>query len=221
MSKIKAVIFDMDGVIFDTEKFYLKFWTKVFDEYGYKMTKEIYIPLMGTGRKNVKNVFRKTFGDDLPVDEMYIRKDELLFKAIDNNEVPLKLGATDLLTYLKQNGYKIALATSAKRDRVTKQLKDNNMTSMFDTIVCGDDVINSKPDPEIFLKAAARVNVSPENCVVIEDSLAGIKGANKGNMLGFHVEDLKKADDEVIKYSTKTFKNLVEIKEYLRDNNCI
>lgn len=221
MNKIEAVIFDMDGVIFDTEKFYLEIWIKVFAECGLKMTKEIYVPLMGTGRKNVKAVFRKKFGDDLPVDEMYIRKDKLLFEAIDNNEVPLKPGALELLSYLRDNGYKIALATSAKKDRVTKQLMYNNMTSMFDAIVCGDDVVNSKPDPEIFLKAAKKVNINPENCVVIEDSLAGIKGANKGNMIGFHVEDLREADDEIIKYSTKAFKNLIQIKEYLKENNNI
>ena len=176
---------------------------------------------MGTGRKNVKEVFKKTFGDNIPIEEMYVKKDELLFKAIDNNEVPLKLGAIDILCYLKEEGYKIALATSAKRDRVTKQIQANNMNNMFNAIVCGDDVVNSKPDPEIFLKAAKKLDVNPENCVVIEDSLAGIKGANKGGMKGFHVEDLKKADDEIKTLSTKTFKNLVEIKEYLRDNNCI
>ncbi len=221
MNNIKAVIFDMDGVLFDTERVYLESWIKVFKEYGYTMTKEMYIPLMGTGRKNVKEVFKKTFGDNIPIEEMYLKKDELLFKAIDNNEVPLKLGAIDILCYLKKEGYKIALATSAKRDRVTKQIKANNMNNMFNAIVCGDDVVNSKPDPEIFLKAAKKLDVNPENCVVIEDSLAGIKGANKGGMKGFHVEDLKKADDEIKILSTKTFKNLVEIKEYLRDNNCI
>ncbi|WP_294349049.1 HAD family phosphatase [uncultured Clostridium sp.] len=221
MNNIKAVIFDMDGVLFDTERVYLESWIKVFKEYGYTMTKEMYIPLMGTGRKNVKEVFKKTFGDNIPIEEMYVKKDELLFKAIDNNEVPLKLGAIDILCYLKEEGYKIALATSAKRDRVTKQIQANNMNNMFNAIVCGDDVVNSKPDPEIFLKAAKKLDVNPENCVVIEDSLAGIKGANKGGMKGFHVEDLKKADDEIKTLSTKTFKNLVEIKEYLRDNNCI
>ena len=221
MNNIKAVIFDMDGVLFDTERVYLESWIKVFKEYGYTMTKEIYIPLMGTGRKNVKEVFKKTFGDNIPIEEMYVKKDELLFKAIDNNEVPLKLGAIDILCYLKEEGYKIALATSAKRDRVTKQIQASNMNNMFNAIVCGDDVVNSKPDPEIFLKAAKKLDVNPENCVVIEDSLAGIKGANKGGMKGFHVEDLKKADDEIKTLSTKTFKNLVEIKEYLRDNNCI
>lgn len=221
MNNIKAVIFDMDGVLFDTERVYLESWIKVFKEYGYTMTKEMYIPLMGTGRKNVKEVFKKTFGDNIPIEEMYVKKDELLFKAIDNNEVPLKLGAIDILCYLKEEGYKIALATSAKRDRVTKQIQANNMNNMFNAIVCGDDVVNSKPDPEIFLKAAKKLDVNPENCVVIEDSLAGIKGANKGGMKGFHVEDLKKADDEIKTLSTKTFKNLVEIKEYLRDDNCI
>ena len=80
VDKIKAVIFDMDGVIFDTEMVYLKVWSKVFEKYGYKMTKDIYSSVLGTGRENVKKVFLSCFGNDLPIDDMYIEKDENLSK---------------------------------------------------------------------------------------------------------------------------------------------
>lgn len=216
MNKIKAVLFDMDGVIFDTEREYLKEWEAIFKKYGYKMKKEIYISVMGRGRKKVKEIFKEKFGEDLPIDKMYIEKDKMLKKAVENNKVPLKEGALELLEFLKENGYKIALATSAKRERVKIQVSHAKIENIFDAIVCSEDITNSKPDPEIFLKAAEKVCVNPENCIVIEDSEAGIKAAFNAKMIGFHVEDLKKADEIILKYSYKNFKNLIEIKEYIK-----
>ena len=105
IEKAKAVIFDMDGVLFDTENVYLDVWSKVFEKYGYTMTKEIYSSVLGTGRENVKKTFLNYFGNDLPIDAMYKEKDENLARAIDKG-VPLKKGANELLIYLKENKYK-------------------------------------------------------------------------------------------------------------------
>lgn len=212
---IDAVIFDMDGVIYDTEAFYLKHWIQVFSEYGYEMTKAIYINAMGRGRKKVKEYFKSVFGEDLPIEEMYVKKDKLLFDAIRNKEVPLKPGALEFLSYLKNNNIKTALATSAKRERLDIQLEDSPIVQYFDAIVCGDDVVNSKPDPEIFLKAAEKIGAKIEKCIVIEDSEAGIKAAHDGKMTAFHVEDLKEADDSIKENANILFKNLKEIQDYL------
>ena len=217
MNKIKAVLFDMDGVIFDTEREYLKEWNKIFKKYGYEMKKEIYVSVMGRGRKKVKEIFKENFGDDLPIEEMYIEKDKMLKEAIENNKVPLKQGALELLEFLKENGYKTALATSAKKDRVKSQVTHAKINNLFDAIVCADDIVNSKPDPEIFLKAAEKVNVKPENCIVIEDSEAGIRAAFNAGMIAFHVKDLKEADESIIKYCDKNFENLIEIKKYIEN----
>ena len=217
MNKIKAVLFDMDGVIFDTEREYLKEWNKIFEKYGYEMKKEIYVSVMGRGRKKVKEIFKENFGDDLPIEEMYIEKDKMLKEAIENNEVPLKQGALELLEFLKKNGYKTALATSAKKDRVKSQVNHAKINNLFDAIVCADDIVNSKPDPEIFLKAAEKVNIKPENCIVIEDSEAGIRAAFNAGMIAFHVKDLKEADENIMKYCDKNFENLIEIKKYIEN----
>ena len=217
MNKIKAVLFDMDGVIFDTEREYLKEWNKIFEKYGYEMKKEIYVSVMGRGRKKVKEIFKENFGDDLPIEEMYIEKDKMLKEAIENNEVPLKQGALELLEFLKKNEYKTALATSAKKDRVKSQVNHAKINNLFDAIVCADDIVNSKPEPEIFLKAAEKVNVKPENCIVIEDSEAGIRAAFDAGMIAFHVKDLKEADENIMKYCDKNFENLIEIKKYIEN----
>ncbi|MEN8076164.1 HAD family phosphatase [Clostridioides difficile] len=214
INKIKAVIFDMDGVIFDTEMVYLDVWSKVFEKYGYKMTKEIYSSVLGTGRENVKKVFLKHFGDELPIEDMYKEKDENLARAVDEG-VPLKDGVYEILVYLRENNYKIALATSATTERAFQQLRHANIEGFFNAIVCRDEVKETKPNPEIFLKAAEKLNVIPDECIVIEDSGAGIKSAHNAGMVGIHVVDLKEADEEILNQCYKSFNTLKEIRNEL------
>ena len=212
-NELKAVIFDMDGVLFDTEKIYLDVWTKIFNKYGYKMTKEIYCKVIATGRENVKKVFKEEFGENLPIEEMYKEKDIDLAKELEK-KIPIKNGAYELLNYLRNKKYKLALATSASRERMEKQLKESNFITIFDEVVCKDDVTKTKPNPEIFLKVANKLNVRPEECIVIEDSAAGIEAAYNGNMTSIHVVDLKEADEKIKQYSNRSFNNLSEIKKY-------
>lgn len=214
MNNIKAVIFDMDGVIFDTERIYLEDWTTIFKEYGYDMKRELYLSVMGKGRKKVKEVFKESFGNNLPIEEMYIKKDKLLWERIKEG-IALKEGVFEILDFLETSGYKIALATSAKKDRLDEQFIKSSISKKFDVVVCGDDVTNSKPDPEIFLKAASLLDTKPEECIVIEDSEAGIRAAYNAKMIPLHVKDLKDADEDITKYSYKNFENLIEIKKFL------
>lgn len=214
IDKIKAIIFDMDGVIFDTEMVYLKVWSEVFEKYGYKMTKEIYTSVLGTGRENVKKVFVNNYGSNLPIDDMYKEKDENLAKEIEKG-VALKAGAYEILKYLKENDFKIALATSAISKRAFKQLKQANIYKFFDAVVCRDEVEKTKPNPDIFLKAADKLNVNKSECIVIEDSSAGIKAAFNAGMIPIHVIDLKDADSDILEMAYKSFNNLNDVKNEL------
>ena len=214
IDKIKAIIFDMDGVIFDTEMIYLKVWSEVFEKYGYKMTKEIYASVLGIGRENVKKVFLNHFGNDLKIDDMYMEKDENLAIAIEKG-VPLKSGVHEILKYLKDNDFKIALATSAVSERAFKQLRQGNIEKFFNVVVCRDEVRETKPNPEIFLKAAKKLMVEPNECIVIEDSSAGIEAAFNAGMIPIHVVDLKDADENILKNCYKSFNNLNEIRNEL------
>ena len=141
INNIKSIIFDMDGVIFDTELVYLEIWSKVFEKYGYKLQKEVYAEVLGTGRENVKKVFLNNYGNELPIDKMYREKDEDLEKAVDKG-IPLKQGAYEILSYLKNNNYKIALATSASKERALKQLRYADIEKFFDVIKSRDDKRN-------------------------------------------------------------------------------
>ena len=212
INNIKSIIFDMVGGIFDTELVYLEIWSKVFEKYGYKLQKEVYAEVLGTGRENVKKVFLNNYGNELPIDKMYREKDEDLEKAVDKG-IPLKQGAYEILSYLKNNNYKIALATSASKERALKQLRYADIEKFFDVIVSRDDVKETKPNPDIFLKAAKKLNVNPNECIVIEDSSAGIKAAFNAGMAGIHVVDLKEPDNEIIRNCYKSFNNLNDIRK--------
>lgn len=218
MNNVKAVIFDMDGVIFDTERVYLNLWDKVFRKHGYKLNSEDYISVMGKGREVVKSTFLSIYGEDLPIDIMYKEKDQLLYSAVERNEVPVKEGAIDLLKYLKKSGIKIALATSAKKERAYKQLEASKLLEVFDCIVTKENVNLLKPNPDIFIKASEILKEKPNNCIVVEDSRAGIEAAYKGNMIPFHVEDLAVADNRITKYTKYLFKDCSQILEFMKSN---
>ncbi|MGL5576586.1 MAG: HAD family hydrolase [Sarcina sp.] len=208
--KKKAIIFDLDGVIFDTERLYLEVWQEVFKEYGYNLKKELYCTCMGKGREKVKEIYKESFGTSLPIEEMYKIKDERLDRRIETDETLLKKGVKETLTYLKENGYKIALATSAKRDRVERDLKRFKIKEFFDFIVTAEEVKNSKPSPEIYLKAMEGINVKAEDTIIVEDSEAGVQGGISSKAQVIHIKDLIDLNYEGVE-SIKDITKLIDI----------
>lgn len=213
--KKNAIIFDMDGVIFDTERVYMNIWIKVYAKHGYEMTRDIYKTFIGRDRMSVIVILHNIYGQDFPAEEMFKKCDLKLKEAIDNGQVPVKSGALEILDYLKKQNYKLALATSSSKNKLEMQLKIHNLKNIFDDIVCADDVTKSKPDPEIFLIAAQKLCAKTEECIVIEDSPAGIEAAYNAGISALHVEDLVPANEEIIKHSDEQFKNLFEVKKYI------
>ena len=212
---IKAIIFDLDGVIFDTERLYLEVWKEIFFKYGYKLEDEVYFSVMGKGRKRVKEIYIEKFGRVLKIDEMYIKKDERLNDRIYSDKNLLKQGVVEILILLKANNYKIGLATSAKRDRVERMLNDYNIYQFFDVIVTGEEIENSKPSPEIYLKVMDKLTVKANNCLVIEDSLAGVEAGLKSGSQVIHIKDLV----DIKNKDVISMKSILELKEYINKSN--
>lgn len=217
MRKVNGVIFDMDGIIFDTERISFDAWKKVCAEVGYEMEEEFYCNLIGRNFKGFSKIMMEKFGDEFPLESLYEKKIELQLEAIDKDGLPLKKGIHELLDYLKDNGYKVAVATSTTRNRAEEMLRIGGVLSKADYVICGDEVVNSKPDPEIFLKAAKKLGVEPKECIVLEDSGAGIEAAYSAGMLGINVPDMKKPDENMISKSYRICDSLLDVIDVLEN----
>ena len=215
MKNIKAVIFDMDGILIDTERISFNAFKEVLSGYNYDMCEEFYLTMIGRNTKSIKELMLKEYGSDFPFEEIYDKKVKIAVDTIERDGVAMKPGVHELINYLNEKDYKIAVATSTRRERAHYLLEQIKIKDKVDYIICGDQVENSKPDPEIFLKAAKGLNMEPENCIVIEDSDAGILAASRAGMKGINVPDMKMPDDNMKKTAFKICNNLIGVKEYL------
>ena len=217
MKKVDAIIFDMDGVLIDSERISFKCFQEVFKEHNYKMDEIFYLRLIGRNVKSIKIIMEEEYGTDFPFDTIYKKKSNLALEITDKNGVIIKPGVHELLDYLNKENYKIAVATSTRRERALQLLEEAKIKDKVNYVICGDQVENSKPNPEIFLKAAKGLNVNPEKCIVIEDSDAGITAAHAAKMIGIHVPDMKFLDDDTKKLAFKICENLIGVREYLEE----
>ncbi|MCE5221461.1 MAG: HAD family phosphatase [Clostridium sp.] len=215
MRKVDAIIFDMDGVLIDSERRSFECFKEVFKEYNYKMDEKFYLKLIGRNVKSIKTIMEEKYGADFPFDTIYKKKANLALEITNRNGVIIKPGVHELLDYLNKENYKIAVATSTRRERALQLLEEAKIKGKVDYVICGDEVENSKPDPEIFLKAAKGLNVNSEKCIVIEDSDAGITAAHAAKMMGIHVPDMKFLEDDTKELTFKICDDLVKVKEYL------
>ena len=211
----EAVVFDMDGVIFDSERAVMNCWLELAQKYDIKDIEKPYFACVGTTMTRTREIMLETYGEDFPYDE-YARESSLMYhEKYDGGKLPMKPGVMELLSYLKEKGKKIALASSTRRETVTNQLRWAGIIDYFDVIICGDMVSRSKPAPDIFLKACQKLGVSPENTYAIEDSYNGIRAAHAGQLRPIMVPDLLEADDEMRGMAECVCDNLNEVIDYL------
>lgn len=218
MKKAEAVIFDMDGVLIDTERISFKSFQEVFKKYSYEIDEKFYLTMIGRNVKSIRGLMENEYGTSFPFDEIYEQKVNLSREIISRDGVIMKKGVHELIDYLIKENYKIAVATSTSRIRALQLLEEIGVKQKVNFVICGDQVENSKPDPEIFLKAAKGLGVEPEKCIVIEDSDAGITAAHAAKMIGINVPDMKNLDDETKKLAFKICESLLEVKKYLEND---
>lgn len=184
IKNFKAFIFDFDGVVMDTESLHFKAWNKGFEIFGDTLTEEEYLPLKSTGRKHIVNTFSQKIGrkiseeEALKICEIKDKYFKELCKSVDKSL--LIKGVEDFLIKLKNEKKKIAVASSAST--TTELLKKVGLTKYFDAVADGNLGLPKKPDPAIFIKAAELLGVSAEDCLVFEDSLAGLKACENAGM---------------------------------------
>lgn len=209
--KTSLVIFDMDGLMFDTETVSCEAWKLSGEKNGYVIDKNMFMNFLGTNHNSIKNLLIKSFGSDAPIDTIISDRNNFAIKLITENGLGIKKGLKELLKYLKENNIKRAVATSTSKTRALELLTIAGIESDFNYIICGDEVTKSKPDPEIFLKAAEKLNCLPSECIVLEDSRFGIQAARSAGMRGILVPDMLEPDTEMLKNSFKKVDNLLQV----------
>ena len=219
MKKIryKAVIFDMDGVIFDSERCVIECWKVIADKHDVKGIEPVLMKCLGVTYEEGKKIFLKHYGADFPYDERKKERSDLYHKRYDNGRLPLKTGIRELLIYLKENGYKVGVASSTREAIVSKQLVDAALRKYFDNLTCGDMLERSKPEPDIYLMACEKLGVKPEEAIAIEDSYNGIKSAYRAGMFPIMVPDLAEPNEEMKTLAGTILGSLVEVKEWLEE----
>lgn len=217
---IKAIIFDMDGLLIDSEMISYKCYRDFLKEHGYTFTLKEYIQDY-PGKTLIKslNFIQEHYHLDFKIEDGIQKFRELEDIHIKKDGVPLKKGALELLNYLKQNKYKTIVATSSRKERAINLLESLQVLSYFDHFVFGSEVKHSKPAPDIFLKACEKLDVLPQEALVLEDSEAGIDSAYQAQIPVICIPDLKKPDDVHKERSTCLLNSLEEVIKYIEKSN--
>lgn len=214
---IKAIIFDMDGLMIDSERVTYECYKKYLANLGMEITEEFYKTLLGQTKAVCKEKFLKQYGDEFPYEDSIKTVHEMMAARFLEEGIPVKKGLLELLKYLKKNDYKTIVATSSERKRVDVILKNAGISQYFDDSICGDEVENGKPNPEVFLKACSKLGVFTEDALVIEDSEAGIKAAFDGGIKVICVPDMKYPEEEYEKKATFICNDLIGVKTYIEE----
>ena len=218
---LKAVIFDMDGVLFDSEQAIIDCWVPVAQKHGITDVVPQCLKCIGITETESAKVFRSVYGQDFPYEKIRKEVNEAYREFCDQGKLPVKPGVTELLEYLADSGVKIALASSGDRSHVERLLGKAGILRFFSVIVGGDMVTRGKPAPDVFLKALDELNRAGQNPIekqetlIIEDSHQGIRAAHAAQIPAVMVPDLLPPTEECEQKTLAVFKDLLEVKAFI------
>lgn len=194
---VNGVIFDMDGLMFDTEKIYGIYWREVSAELGFPMDEAMVAQMCGAVRDFQIKTLRDLLGDEAPAETIIDETMRRTREHITHNPIPMKAGLIELLTALRERNIPAAVATGTRRVYANDMLTRTGVAPYITAMVCGDEVSACKPDPEIFLKAAALIGVPPIECIVLEDSYNGIRAAHAAGAQPIMIPDTMQPTEEI------------------------
>jgi len=217
MSEFKGIVFDMDGVILDSEKIYRKYEYVAAEKYGLPMDniEEFCNRIAGGTKHTNKIVFQEFFNTDID----YMEYRDVVSAGVEayatEHGYEVKPGIKELFDFLKERGIKIALATSTDKDRATRFLEPHGLLPYFDAMVFGDIIPpgRGKPNPDIYLAACKQLGTEPAETIGVEDSRNGVLSSSRGGLFTVMVVDLIPPDDAVREYADKIYDNAYEITE--------
>jgi HAD superfamily hydrolase (TIGR01509 family) len=212
---IQAVIFDMDGLMLDTEPVYRMAWGRASAECGYVMSEEVRLQLIGLTVADSEQVLLEEFGQGFSIAAFRSLRHKFEFEAFDAYGIHKKTGLDDLLALLSSRRIAKAVATSASRARAVPLLKTTGLLEQFDAVVTSDEVVSGKPSPDLFLLAAQKLGVANASCLVLEDAETGILAAHRAEMQVYVVPDVIKPSPTILQLTHGSFVTLAEVARHL------
>ena len=200
---IKAVLFDMDGTLLDTETTGLKAWQYIIDKYNLDLDLTLPIQSIGLNNKSMSELFYNELGADFPFEKYWKEGTEYLKNYEKEHGIIVKKGFEELSAYLKKCNIKMLVATSTYHNSAIEKLKKAGIYEHFDGLIGGDEIENGKPAPDIFLKCASLSGFSTKECLVIEDSANGVRAAVSADIKCIFIKDIKDIDKDL---KTKVFR---------------
>ncbi len=212
---IRGVIFDMDGLMLDTEKLLAKYWMQAAREAGFPMELQHVLGIRSLAAVFAKPKLQGIFGEEFDYEAIRARRRELTAKHLQEHGIETKKGLHELLSYLREQGMKIAVATATDRERTDLYLKEVGVHDYFDAFVCGDMVKKGKPDPEIYLTACNALGLAPEECMALEDSPNGIRSAHDAGCMAVMIPDLSGPEEDLMPYLAACVEDLSKVIDLL------
>lgn len=211
---LRGAIFDMDGVMFDTQRIYDEQWPKVAARFGEKPSAGLVRDVRGANGTVMEEIVHHYYPD---IDaRAYIDATLKSVLEIEKTFVPKKPGIDEILDYLSESGIRLAVASSSKADMVLHNLDLTGTRRYFDTVITGDLVERTKPDPDIFLKAAAGIGVSPEECYVFEDSFNGVRAGHAAGCRTIMIPDQVQPTDEIRALASGVYESLSAVMDAMK-----
>ncbi|QLE56626.1 HAD family phosphatase [Nostoc sp. TCL26-01] len=215
LPNIRAAIFDMDGLLFDTESIARWAWQQALASHGYVMSDDFYSEFVGRDLSWREKILKQKYGNNFPFEAVKRQRIEIGDRRELQEGLSIKAGVLDLLGQLNNLGIVIALATGTSRSRTIRRLNNAAILHHFTTIVTSEDVAQGKPAPDIYLEVSRRINVAPVQCLVFEDSCVGVEAAFSAGMYPIMVPDIEQPSPEIRCLAYQVFDSLVQVGELL------
>ena len=212
----RGAIFDMDGTLFDTEKFYRQAWFDVAEEFGEEPNPALAAAMSGTNLGEYTRRIIKNFYPNIDA-KKYIERVLEVARNVPEKNLELMAGVEEILDFFKSNGVVMAVASAAPVEVIENNLAKKNLRGYFKTLTGGDEVINGKLAPDIFLLAAEKLNLAPNDCYIFEDSFNGIRSANASGGAAIMIPDTVQPTDEIKNLCAAIFPNLNEARRAIQE----